>query len=193
MLNNGLNERVVYMNETWKKSASMIGYEVSNRGNVRNEMRKKILSPTDNGGAYLIVGKKQGGKKKNYYVHRLVAEAFCSTKPGANEVNHKDCNKQNNNADNLEWCNACENMQHAIRNGRVVYTEGRLATLEKNRVLASNTHKKRVAVYGCNGEDVIYYDSQTEAGKALGVSIASISRAAKGHRLSCNGKAIAYA
>ena len=43
------------------------------------------------------------GKRKNTYVHRLVAEAFCPKIPEENIIHHIDGNKYNNNANNLMW------------------------------------------------------------------------------------------
>lgn len=42
---------------------------------------------------------------------------------GCDEVNHKDGNKCNNVADNLEWCTKSENMIHAYKMG--LQTKGR--------------------------------------------------------------------
>ena len=66
---------------------------------------------------------------KNYQLHRLVASAFIDNPENKPCVNHKDCNKQNNSVDNLEWVSNKENMQHAIKNGRMKYfskNEGRV-------------------------------------------------------------------
>ena len=57
------------------------------------------------------------GKRKNFYVHRLVAEAFCERTHG-NVVNHIDYNKRNNAASNLEWCTQKENIHHSIEHYR---------------------------------------------------------------------------
>lgn len=52
------------------------------------------------------------GRVLQPFVHRLVAVQFV---PGdsTQEVNHKDLNKRNNHADNLEWVTHAQNLQHA--------------------------------------------------------------------------------
>lgn len=55
--------------------------------------------------------------RKLYLVHRLVAEAFIPNPNHLEFVNHKDGNKQNNCANNLEWVTKSENERHAFANG----------------------------------------------------------------------------
>lgn len=101
-------------------------YEVSDLGRVKavartrpdgRHYREKFLSTfTLSGyiGVSLYRGKKGGPK----HVHRLVAEAFLGPCPAdKHQVNHKDGNKQNPRATNLEWVTRTENSLHAIAHG----------------------------------------------------------------------------
>lgn len=59
-----------------------------------------------------------GNVRKHIGVHQIVCEAFHGPAPSArHEPNHKDGNKHNNAADNLEWATRAENQRHAADAG----------------------------------------------------------------------------
>ena len=101
----------------WKAVEDFPKYEVSDDGRIRNRFTGHILSPWESTGGYLSVRLCENGKEYTKRLHRLVAKAFCENTSGRDQVNHKDGNKKNNAASNLEWCNMSENMIHAFRNG----------------------------------------------------------------------------
>ena len=89
-------------------------YEVSSFGRVRNKVTKRILSIFDKNrmGYYRVILFKEH-KRKRFFIHRLVAEAFIENCENKKQVNHKDGNKQNNNIENLEWTTSSENQLHS--------------------------------------------------------------------------------
>lgn len=62
-------------------------------------------------------------KRRDRYIHRLVAEHFIPKQEGKPHVNHIDCNRTNNHVDNLEWCNHKENNAHAMTHGYMTRDE----------------------------------------------------------------------
>ena len=54
---------------------------------------------------------------KMYSVHRLVALVFIPNPNNFPEVNHKDGDKSNNKASNLEWVTGSQNVKHSVANG----------------------------------------------------------------------------
>lgn len=95
--------------EIWRDAVGFSNYEVSNMGRVRNKHTKMPKSQRVSKNGYCILTIKQGGKQYTTYAHRMVALAFLPREEGKECVNHKDENKQNNAAENLEWCTPAYN------------------------------------------------------------------------------------
>lgn len=95
------------------------GYLVTREGVVYSKAPKRRLplKQTINEKGYLLVYLCFDGKTKAMKVHRLVAELFVPNPRDLKEINHKDGNKLNNCADNLEWCTRGENVHHAYATG----------------------------------------------------------------------------
>lgn len=64
-------------------------------------------------------------------LHRLVAQAFIPNPNNYPQVNHKDGNRYNNSADNLEWCTAQQNVRHCRDNGFHMEQYGELIRTHK--------------------------------------------------------------
>lgn len=94
------------------KTFTIDDYEITREGEVINLKWGRKVKPQPNGKGYLrvVIG------KKRCFVHRLVAERYVPNPDGKDQINHKDGNKLNNNADNLEWVTNQENRDHAILN-----------------------------------------------------------------------------
>ena len=78
-------------------------YKISEDGRVWSCYYKKFLNPFDNGHGYLYVALNKDYTRVKARVHRLVAEAYVPNPNNLPFVVHKDGNKLNNRADNLEW------------------------------------------------------------------------------------------
>jgi len=95
-------------------------YFVSSYGRIltTNPRYYGIMNPIYNGKGYLQITLHTDKGPKTIKMHRLVMLVFDYI-PGCEflEVNHKDCVKDNNRLDNLEWVTRSINIQHAINNG----------------------------------------------------------------------------
>ena len=120
------------MNEIWKPVPNHPQYEVSNQGRVRSNHSGEwvIKQPQPNQGKYGTYNRIalwEGGKRKRYYVHRLVAQVFIegygtldSKGKPRNEVNHLNFDTMDNWVENLEWCSKSENVEHWHNNKKQI-------------------------------------------------------------------------
>jgi hypothetical protein len=101
----------------WKYQASSLWRVKSLPRNdwAKRITKEKIIKDIDNWNWYRYVTISISSKRKNYYVHKLIAETFL-WESNWRYVNHKDLNKTNNNLDNLEWVTRSENMLHYFNN-----------------------------------------------------------------------------
>ena len=119
------------MNEQWKTVRGHKDYEVSDMGSVRNVRTGKILKPYNDQRGYLRVDLYAKCHNKacrvRAKVHRLVALAFCGPRRGRPVVNHKNRDRHDNRACNLEWVTYAENTAHwlAIENAKLAEMRAR--------------------------------------------------------------------
>ena len=164
--------------EQW---VDVVGYEgkykVSNFGRVLSCKRhcnhskrgiktvpERILKAGKDKDGYLQVNLCINGVAKLHKVHRLVAQAFVENPLNLHIINHIDENKQNNRADNLEYCTYKYNAN---------YGSGKHKMGEK--------HKKPVVCI----ETATVYDSAIQAEKATGAG--HISECCKDSRRTSGG------
>ena len=148
-------------------------YIIYNNGTVFSIKSGKFIKPTHYTGGYLEFGLHIKGKRKVYKAHRLVAQYFVpNPKPETyNEVNHKDGNRTNNNADNLEWCD---------RKYNVHYSRTWETTCLANQI--------RIAKCDIKTHEILeVYDSIRIASKANNCSEQNISQVIRGRQLSAKG------
>lgn len=128
------------MQEIWKDIPGYEGYyQASNYGKIRNSQLHILSSRVGNAG-YKMTSLQVSGKRKLWLVHRLICLTFIANNENKDFVNHKDCDKLNNNYNNLEWCTHSENMRHAYANG--LYDEA----IEKRRITTGKMGRKYASI-----------------------------------------------
>lgn len=104
------------MIERWMAIKGYEGlYEISNLGNVRSLWfgnRKILKQKKGKNGYYSVTLCKNGIKKKEFLVHRLVVISFLGPIPEGYVVNHLNENKLDNRLSNLEICTQKENSNY---------------------------------------------------------------------------------
>jgi len=176
------------MEEIWKDIKGYEGrYQVSNLGRVKALRRtvsghnqhgewtrtepEQIMAQKLQNTDRLQVGLRDAeGKRKTFYVYRLVAEAFVPNPDNLPTVNHKNEDHHDNRAENLEWMTKAENNRygtHIQRCGEALRMSVEMLTDE--------------------GQHVAYFDSMSEAAEKSGCPLPSIHRCCYGRQETTNG------
>lgn len=117
--------------DEWVDIPGYYGYQVSDMGEVRSvsrtvlhgvdgsfrRLKGRMLKKTVSNVGYYYVSISVNGKVKKELVHRLVCLSFWGEPEEGSVVNHRDGNKLNNKASNVEWCSQAQNNKHAYDNG----------------------------------------------------------------------------
>ena len=125
---------------------------------------------------YSIVGLSKNGKLKTRTIHRLVAETFIDNPNNYPVINHKDCNKTNNNVNNLEWCTQKQNVMESFKNG-----------LQKAPKGKESTSSKKVIQYDIEGNFIKTWDCTMDIQRELGIANQHISACCLGKNKTSNG------
>lgn len=169
------------MGENWKDIKDYEGYyQISDFGRVKSVERtdrngvhrpERILKQCERGNGYLSVHLSKDMISKWFSVHRLVAEAFIPHCEDTYIVNHIDNDPQNNNVSNLEWTTYKGNMQWSAK-------QKRMKPNYKNLHKAQEARKTPVIAISSTGEK-LFFSSQTEAARVLGINRAHIAAACR--------------
>jgi len=105
------NDNITIEAPIGKEREEYPNYIITSKGQIYSKNIKNFLVINNQESGYETVGL-CNGKRKDFYVHILVAELYLEPVVGKTQVNHKDKNKSNNVVENLEWVTQSENMFH---------------------------------------------------------------------------------
>jgi len=155
--------------EQWKPIVGYEGkYEVSNLGNIKS-VNYGIMKLHKNNSGYLLVGLRDGNGKVRHLVHRLVAKAFIPNPSRWPHINHKNENKIDNRADNLEWCNPKYNNNYG--NARAKSSAAHINHPDLSMP---------VLMLSKGGAVIKEYPSAHEAARMTGIDLSNIVRCCNG-------------
>ena len=157
-------------------------YQVSNFGrikslNYRRSGKEKIMKLKKHKNGYMEICLYKN-KYKTLKVHRLVAFMFVENNDIVNkkEVNHKDENKENNYAYNLEWCTPKYNSNYGNRNEKMSKKKKELYNWE------NNTRCKKVIQYDLNNNIIKIWNYAKEVSETLDINYTMLIHTLNGKR-----------
>lgn len=170
----------------WVTSSLNPKYEVNELGQIRHkETKNRLYGSKDRTGCVIIGTTLPDGTRKAFKLHRMIATEFCE---GYDEehcfVNHKNFDKSDNRAENLEWVTHQENMEHWRQH------QSFMTTNEPPLVKRESKHNKGkcpVVQYDLNGNQIAVYESYMTAWRATGVRSGNISNCCRGMRHTAGG------
>lgn len=189
--------------DEWKPIPNFSWYLASKRGQIFDIAENKLVKQYNHASGYKMVRvMDDSGKVGNIGVHRLIYQAFYGTYPEYLEINHKDENKGNNNAENLEAITHIENVNYGTRNKRISKVmagrplkDAHKANISKSlkgirirettKQAVSKALSKPVAQFTTEGKIIAKYNSITEAYLKTGIN--HIGGVCKGYRRLAGG------
>ena len=171
--------------EEWRP---VVGYEgkyiVSSFGNVKSLLRKGR-----GGGEYMGYSLRAGyrkvtlcnnGNRRDNTISRIVGEAFHKNPSRLPQINHKDENKLNDRADNLEWCTVLYNNRYGTK---------------PSRTSAALVGRFGVAVNQLTIDGVFLkkWNCMSDIKRSIGAKVQNISKVCLGRKISTYGYKWEYA
>lgn len=156
--------------ELWERHPDIEKLEVSTFGRVRSVKGHYYKNWRSRDG-YLYVSFRIDGKRVSKRVNRLVAQTFINNPDNLSVVNHKNCVRDDNRVNNLEWCTPKYNSQYRKKYG------------------VSQTEAVGHPLFAVNLDtlEVSHFRSQHEAGRLLGFGQGNIGAIVRGKRKQTHG------
>ena len=147
-------------NEKWKDIDGYDGmYQVSDLGRVRSLKygKVRVLRFGKNHKGYLQISLYKDRKRKRFYVHRLVANAFIpNSDENKTQINHRDECKQNNRVSNLEYCTASYNLSYNGLRYRRHHPQPKRTKI-KELYNPNLTYRQNLEIFKANGVECCEY------------------------------------
>jgi hypothetical protein len=123
-------------------------YQVCNFGNIKSFKKGvNVFILKKSNIKYVSFVLTINGVKKNILVHRLVAKAFIPNPLNKPQVNHINGIKTDNRVENLEWCTAKENIQHAWSIGLCKPSDNQKKAISKHsKIRIGELHYRSIKV-----------------------------------------------
>jgi hypothetical protein len=146
--------------EEWEPIQGWEDFQVSSWGRVFNVKTKRMVTqyPKGKWGHLKVMLRRNGAQKrgedrKDFTVHRLVADAFVE-KFGGVEVRHLNGFAWDNTASNLEWGTSQENRDDSVSHGTMSRREGSQAKLSEEAVAYIRSLPRATRVSGVTNEQL---------------------------------------
>lgn len=155
----------------WKILKENENYSINEKGEIKNNITKKILSPSINkNSGYYQIDLWKDNKSKKYTLHRLVANNFIPNLENKPTVDHIDGNRLNNDISNLRWA---------------TYSE------QNSKFNTFGVRSEKIKVINVNGEELIF-NRIKDVAERFNCNISNISQMLKKGTFGKRGKTRNY-
>ena len=155
----------------WKILKENENYSINEKGEIKNNITKKILSPSINkDSGYYQIDLWKNNKSRKYTLHRLLANNFIPNLENKPTVDHIDGNRLNNDISNLRWA---------------TYSE------QNSRFNTFGVRSEKVKVINVNGEELIF-NRIKDVAEHFNCNISNISQMLKKGTFGKRGKTRNY-
>lgn len=126
-----------------------------------------VLKQSHNRQGYMFVQVSVNGKPKSLLVHRVIASCFLPNPDNFPHINHKNCVRDDNRVENLEWCTPQYNNAYREKYGVP---------------LKESVPKKPLLVVNVETQEVRRFSSKKETSQVLGANVQIINKVVNGQR-----------